>query len=227
VTRLGVVTGMLAEAQCLAATTNQPTDSEPPLIFSAGGSATRAGEGARQLIRTGATALLSFGIAGALDPGLAPGDLVVPEIVLSPDGTAFRTSEAWRDAMTAAIGDARNGTLLGSDKVVATRIDKQKLFRDTDALAVDMESHGVAAVAAAAEVPFLVVRAVADPARRHVPRAALAALAADGGYRIGAVLARLLVRPWEIPAVVMLARDSAAAMKRLRRVAALDLVAGL
>ena len=84
-----------------------------------------------------------------------------------------------------------------------------------------MESHVVAAVAAAAGVPFIAVRAIADPAARALPRAALAAAGPDGTLQLGALVAALLARPGEIGDMVGLARASRKAMRALRGVAAL------
>ena len=85
-----------------------------------------------------------------------------------------------------------------------------------------MESHAVAAAAARAGVPFIAVRAIADPAERAIPTSALAGLAPDGSTRPIAVVARLALRPWQIAGVIRLAADSAAALAALRGVALRD-----
>ena len=79
------------------------------------------------------------------------------------------------------------------------------------------ESHGAAKAAPAAGVPFLVLRAVADPAGRDIPRAALVAMTPDGGVRIGTVIAALLRRPWELAGILRLAGDARAGMRTLER----------
>jgi hypothetical protein len=86
-----------------------------------------------------------------------------------------------------------------------------------------MESHGVGAAAAAAGLPFIVVRAVADPARRALPPAALAGIGQDGRRRPLAVLLRLALRPLDIGDVLRLAGDSRAALRSLGRVASVAL----
>ncbi len=79
-TRLGVVTGMVAEARC-----RPPPGDAIEAAFS-GGDPARALSGAARLVAEGARALLSFGIAGGLDPALDPGDLVVADTVVAPGG---------------------------------------------------------------------------------------------------------------------------------------------
>ncbi|MEI7607851.1 MAG: nucleoside phosphorylase, partial [Rhodospirillaceae bacterium] len=65
-------------------------------------------------------------------------------------------------------------------------------------------------------LPFLMLRAVADPAERGIPAPALAGLGPDGEPRPGAVALRLLAAPWTLPALLRLARDSEAGLAALR-----------
>ena len=51
-----------------------------------------AAEGARRLVLSGARALISWGVAGGLDPQLAAGALVLPEAVISPENRVFPTA---------------------------------------------------------------------------------------------------------------------------------------
>ena len=224
--RLGIVTGMLSEAACLGTATTENSAVERPLVYCAGASAERALEGARELTRSEVVGLVSFGIAGGLDPTVAVGDLVIADAVIDPNGRRFVTASSWCQAIRSALGDTlpvRTGPLAGADDVIATPADKARLFQATQAIAVDMESHAVATAAEEAGLPLLILRVVADPAHRAIPESARVGLAPDGGTRPFAVIGKLMVRPWETPAVWMLARDNRAAHESLRRVAALAL----
>jgi hypothetical protein len=83
-----------------------------------------------------------------------------------------------------------------------------------------MESHRVAEAASRAAIPFVVVRAVSDPADRALPAAAQAGFNRDGSVNILAVLAALLRRPGELPALMQTARDAAKAFAALETAAA-------
>ncbi len=111
--------------------------------------------------------------------------------------------------------------MAGSDTIVATAEAKAALAARTGALAVDMESHALAHVARAAGVPFVAVRAVADPAQQSLPRAVLGAVADDGAIRTLPVLARLALSPWQVPNVVRLQLNARAALAALGRFARL------
>ena len=160
--RIGIVTGLVAEADCLLKPRTRPA----PRVLVSGGVPARTGELAQALIAEGATGLVSFGVAGGLDPALGVGAILLPREVLTSDGARFATHPEWRSALSAAIGeDATDTTMLGCDRFVGTVMEKRALFRETAAAAVDMESHVIAAAAAAAGLPFIVLRAITDPGR--------------------------------------------------------------
>ncbi len=214
-TRLGVVTGSVVEAQRLP----RSVAGCALAVICSGGDPARAGAGARRLVDEGAQALLSFGLAGGLDPSLAPGAVVIAEAVVSPGGAVHETDAPWRGALAATLASENpvTGRVAGSDQPVASIAAKRALRGTSGALAVDTESHAVAAVAEEMQVPFAVLRAVADPAGRALPRAALAALGPDGVINVGAVLGRLALRPWEAPAMVALALDARRGLAALSR----------
>ena len=214
---------MASEAAIVrAALRDVPAPFQPKLAI-AGASSARAAEGARRLVIEGVEALLSFGLAGGLDPALDTGDGVLARAVVLPDGTRIETDAAWRarlgDAL-AANGRVALGDVAGADAALATPAEKARLYRATGAIAVDMESHAVAAAARAAGVPFMVLRAILDTASDAIPEAALAGLDASGNAHALPVLARAILRPWEFPALIRLGRANRAALASLGRLAA-------
>lgn len=214
--RLGVLCGLVAEADILRHAA--PAHAQPFFAITAARPAnTRAC--AERLVAQGATGIVSFGLAGALDPHLTPGTLLLPTRVIEPGRTEYATDVDWRRRLEAMVGAEPCNTLAGSDSVVATPGDKARLFRETNAVAVDMESHVAAAVAATARLPFLVVRSVADPATRAIPRAAMAGLDAEGRMLVLPVILALAKKPGELPGLLRLAADSRAGFGALRRVA--------
>jgi len=219
--RIGIVVGMRAEAACVAASRAVSAEASGPLVCVAGRVPGRAEAGAAKLLAEGASALLSFGVAGGLDPALAPGDAVLASAVLAPDGSRLETAAGWRQSLAARLGGrVRVGTFAGSDRMVATRAEKLALARASAALTVDMESHQVARAARQAGVPFAALRVILDSASRELPWAALAGLGPEGERRPLLVLARLLLRPWELPRLLALAGDSRRAHAVLGRLAA-------
>ena len=187
------------------------------LTFAAGGSADRAYTMAKRWARDGAVgALVSFGMAGGLDPALHAGDLVLAARVFAAGGRRFDGDAAWLERVRSHLARAHVGAVEGSSVALAEPATKQALHKRHGALAVDMESHGVAAAAAESGIPFIVLRAIADPSNCPVPAAALAGISERGAVRPMAVAAHLVQRPAELRALFALAGHSRAALAALR-----------
>ena len=214
---LGAVVGMTIERAILRA--RSPAFRRPAdlWILTAGASAARAELLTETLISRGATAVMSFGIAGGLDPALRPGGLVLAREVISPEGLRLPADAAWRDRVATTIHGrpVHDGAIAGTDQMLISIEQKADLHRRTRAAAADMESHGVARAAVRRSIPFLVVRAVADPADRALPRSAVAGLDDTGAVRPAATLAAIISNPAEIAALLGVAATTWAALLAL------------
>jgi adenosylhomocysteine nucleosidase len=146
--------------------------------------------------------LISFGLAGGLSPELRPGDVVVPAAVLE-NGVRFGCDPA----LTAALGGGA-GVMLAAEAIIGRAADKAALFAASQAAAVDLESGAVARVAAAAGLPFAVLRAVADSAAQNLPPAAMIGLTADGRIDFAAIAASLLRLPGQVPGLIAVGRNA-------------------
>ncbi|WP_230983131.1 nucleoside phosphorylase [Inquilinus limosus] len=203
---LGILTGLAREAEIARRIS--------PLVACSASDPARAERLARDLAGQGATALLSFGIAGGLAPELATEDLVIGSAVATADA-AYACDAGLAGRLAAALPGAVQGSVWGGDVIVDTAAAKARLHRDSGAVIVDLESAAVARAAAGAGLPFGVLRAVADPAAHGLPPAALVGLDAEGRPAIGPVLRALARSPGQLPALIRLGRQSSAAMKAL------------
>lgn len=207
-----VVAGMRREAKCLGG------DSVEALCSGADAALLRAALAART--EAALSAVVSFGLAGGLDPDLAPGDLIVATAV-SSDSATFDTHPALRRALLVGFAKAgvaaREGVVAGVDAPVMNARDKAALRARTGACIVDMESHVAAAFAAERGLPFAVVRAVSDPANRALPTLAAKAVKPDGGVDIALVLRELAKNPAQLGGLIAAGRDSGKAFAALGR----------
>jgi adenosylhomocysteine nucleosidase len=172
-------------------------------VAAGGGTPAGAAAAAERLVAQGVTGLVSFGLAGGLDPALRPGAVVVPSVVLA--GGVARAVDA---GLAERFGGVTGHTMLAGSVVAASAAEKRDLRAATGAHAIDLESGAVADVAAAHGLTFVVVRAVCDPAERDLPPAALIALDPAGGIGIWGVLRSVLAAPWQVPGLLALARDA-------------------
>jgi adenosylhomocysteine nucleosidase len=213
---LGVIAALEREARAL-----RPVSEDTRVAVSGIGNAA-AGRAATALIDAGAAALMTFGLAGGLDPRLAAGSIVIPGEVISPGGERFATATAWRERLASELGASIGGATAGGallccvdaiDSVAA----KARAHRDTGAVAVDMESIAVARVAADHALPFLCVRVIVDTADDALPPAVVAASRA-GRVRLGRLLAGLCVSPRDCVPLLRLALRYRTALRVLNGV---------
>ena len=225
--RLGIVCGVTAEKAALGSL----ADDDRVRCAVAGASPQRAEELAREMVEAfGCTALLSFGVSGALSEALSPGDAMVARAVVMRDGTRIEADRTWaaqlsRDGRAAGIV-LKHVDMTEAADVVADPAAKRALARRSGAHAVDLESGAVADVARDLGVPFSALRTVSDGVDQTLPHAALGAVGPGGDIRVANVLVRLAVRPYDLPAMIRLARGSARGFASLRRCAR-DLLPGL
>ncbi len=187
----------------------------------------------------GAAGIVSFGLCGALAPKLRVGDAVIAAGVVG--GAAC--DGAWRSALLARRSSLRpSGTstsggggseahggdlgpgamMVGVDRLVGGVAGKRALAA-TGAVAVDMESHIAARVAAHHGLPFVIVRVVSDTAVDTLPPAFTVAMRPGGGTDVPAMLRSLATHPGQ---VLAFARASANAMRALRQLELLGRLLG-
>jgi len=173
--------------------------------------------------------IISFGIAGGLDPSLEAGDLVVASEVVAEGGrwaTARALSEKLREGASIGRRKIVGGVMVGAEEIILHPRDKVALYQRTGAIAVDMESHISAAYAASVGLPFAAVRVINDPASRALPALALDALKPNGDIDPRKVLRGVARQPSAIPSLVRCALDFNRAISTLRRCRSLLLGGG-
>lgn len=197
----GIVAALRSEARCVpqrASRQSAQAGGARLQVQASGMGCLRAAGAAERLVREGAGALLCFGVAGALDPSLRCGDvLLATEVICAqplalqvpgmrpmalPARARLRTSEQWRSELAAVLlrqGSVIERPVLTSTELVCEAQEKTQLYRQTGAVAVDMESAAVGVVASRHGVPFMVLRVVADTAEDALPPVLRGLVASD------------------------------------------------
>jgi adenosylhomocysteine nucleosidase len=163
--------------------------------------------------------VISFGVAGGLDPSLKSGDVVVATEVMAGDGRWLAGLALNEDLIaTVALGRRRvvRGGLAGVEQVVAAQACKAALRSETGAAAVDMESHIAAAYAAEAGLPFAALRVISDPASRALPALARSAIKPNGDLDLRKILHGVVRNPRTLSSLVSTGIDFNRALRSLR-----------
>jgi hopanoid-associated phosphorylase len=167
--------------------------------------------------------VISFGVAGGLDPTLKSGDVVVATEVLAGDdrwlaGLSLNEELIASVGLGLGLGGRRivRGRLAGTEELVFARHVKAALHSETGAAAVDMESHIAADYAARAGLPFAALRVISDPASRALPPIAMVAIKPNGGIDLSRVLRGIAQNPLTLLDLVSTGLDFSRALRSLR-----------
>lgn len=165
--KLAVIAALDVERKCLGG------ERSDYFVLQSGPGPERAAGAARLAASRGASALMSWGLAGSLAPGLMPGTVLVPARILDSEGSEMPVAPAWRAALNDALsaefalsGDA----LVSVDDVLETPEAKSRAALEFGAAACDMESAAIAAVAREAGLPFVALKVIADADGDRLPR---------------------------------------------------------
>ena len=138
------------------------------LIVPGGMGPEKAADAARALMTRGVSAVLCTGAAGALDPDLQVGDLILAEWVVEAKGEAGKSvcDPVWH---TEAKRKAEQGgfRVTSVDEPASSPGEKDTLRKASGASAVDMESAAVGGLVRG--MPYLSVRVITDDAHTTLP----------------------------------------------------------
>jgi adenosylhomocysteine nucleosidase len=182
----------------------------------------RARVAARSLLAAGAEALVSWGSAAGLEPDLSAGTLLLAEAVEVTGHIRYQVDLRWRDHVRARLTNNIafvEGAIAATPTVLDCPEQKSALFHATQALAADMESGAVAEVAQQTGKPFIVVRAVSDPAQASMPTRVLRETDGWGGIPLTSVITAVARNPRELVNLLQLGTGYYAALRTLTRTA--------
>ncbi len=214
--RAGIVTGLQLEARI--ARGNLPE----ARVVCRGMGPKRAREAAERLVREGVSGLISFGLAGGLTAEARPGLILLPARIRTPEGGEIATDMLWRERLLGLLREkmeVSDAPLAAVRRPLPLYPDKAAMWARTQCVAADMESAAVAAAARRNGLPFIALRAVADPLEFSLPPVALAAMGADGRLKPFRLALLLWRNPAQIGPLRELAGHSGAAKAALRRAA--------
>lgn len=209
--KVGFVTALEMESRWLG-------DSDDLELVVGGMGRERAERAARQLVARGVDGLVSWGVAGGLDPALEAGVVVLADAIMRSDGSALSSDAEWRHRLETDLDGhvpVSTGSIVHSDRVLSSVQAKNEIRERSGAVIVDMETAAIANVAVESGLPWLAVRVVTDTASMSLPPTVTASSGDDGRLRPAAI-ARLALSPRIWPDLVRLANSTRAAARSMR-----------
>ncbi len=227
-TKLGVICALKAEAktitrQSLRGKRMQAIAVKPNLFLCISGMASNnAQQAAQTLIDAGVDALVSWGVAGGLNPAVDVATLMLPKWVRHQSGETYSLHTALRESLYTQLNQHVHCSeleLVHSDTVVSTPQAKAALFASTNAGAVDMESFAIAQIANRYKIPCIAVRSIVDAAQANVPSAMSSAKYVQHATIDRHAISAFLCQPLNLWHLCKLGRNFSLAKKPLREAA--------
>ena len=167
-------------------------------VLAGGGDSARLAEDLARLAPH-ACGIISFGTGGGLVPGLRVGDIVIGDFLAA--AVTCTCDAAWVQSLARTLPQARIGPVFANGTLLVDPAAKADAATGGGVIA-DMESHLAGVEAASHALPFAMLRCVSDLAEAALPPAVAVAMRRDGSLAPGAVLASILRRPQQLPALI-------------------------
>lgn len=172
--------------------------------------------------------MVSLGFAGALDPGLAAGDIILCSGIHCQNGNGNKMAPHIHGsdngihtllcrALESDSVNFRTGEVISVTQPMHTVEERAALRDEFNAEIVDMESYWIAAIAAQRQVPFLALRAVSDTVNDSLPPIEQI-VDIEGNLLPGKAALHFLSHPWQLTMLSGLHRNSVKAGKNLNEV---------
>lgn len=141
------------------------------LLVQTGVGPKKAGGAANRILKNhDPCTVIALGAAGAADPRLHDGDIVIADTIIHHAGAHFPAdaarSERIAQQLRAAGMPVHRGDCFTAGTFIHAAREKQRIFQSTGARVIDMESASLAKRLHPAGVPFLNIRIVSDAAKK-------------------------------------------------------------
>lgn len=225
--KVGIIAALPAEAKCLynkKLNITSPVEIQKDIFLCLSGIGyNSASNAAKKLLDFKVDGLVSWGVAGAIEPSLNSSDLILANAIIGHDKT-YPASTEWKNKLSNnsqnSYGKVLSGDIASSKEICASVADKNNLLNKTGALAVDMESVAIAEVANNSNLDFLVIRSIADQAEASIPEAVLKHTDNLGNPELLKFVLSCILKPGQIRDIAILAKSYSSALKTLSDIAA-------
>ncbi|MGK7934055.1 MAG: purine phosphorylase [Microcystaceae cyanobacterium] len=121
-------------------------------------------------------------------------------------------------ALTSVLGNRiKLGKGMSSDRIITDKIEKQRLGKSYDVVAIDMESFAVLAFFQERGIPVAILRVISDDVTQTLPDLS-AVFDSEGNLKSFVLAKKMVQQPW---GAIQLIRSSLIALKRLKQFSAI------
>ncbi len=226
--RIGIIAALPAEAKCLSSKklkAGLPIEIQQDVFLCLSGIGHESALfAAKKLVALKVDALISWGVAGAIDNSLKSGDVILASSIINGENR-YSVSEDWLSRVSEHFLPSEpnifSGDIASCKEICASIADKQHLSQNTGALAVDMESAAIAETATENNLDLLVIRTISDDADTAIPEAILKHTNNLGQPRIFNFMLSCILKPKQIREISSLASGYKKGLASLSEIAQL------
>jgi nucleoside phosphorylase len=174
-------------------------------------------ENARRVVQLalveGADVCISSGLSGGLHLNHRTGEILAARSVLAAQGVVFVKSDAHLLRAAVACGAKEARAFLSAGSIIVTAKEKSRLAPSADA--VEMESYAILSEAQRLGVPAIALRVIGDTAEQNLPLDFNRVMGREGKMQASRLVKEIARRPWRVPALAQLGRQTQLAATRL------------
>ena len=218
---IGIIVPLIQEASVFKIkknSTKKPIEISDNLLLFVSGVGVKNATKAVEILAPKVSHLISWGTAAGLSRHLKPGDLLLPDLIMDKNRTAYKTDPDLKKKMVALMPDDlsyESGLLCESTNILKEVEEKEEFGKKYNATACDMESATIAKLADQKGISFNALRFISDDYSTPIPKSVYLSINEDGDFIIGKFLLYLISNPRDIYQIIRLAKKFGKAKKTM------------
>ena len=149
--------------------------------------------------------IISFGLAGSMNPKVQNGKIIIPQNIIDKSGNKKKVSKKYSDFFNKRIsGKVFRQNLITVDKIEFNLNNKKYLRKNISF--IDMESSYIQLEAIKKKIPFITMRVIFDDLNFSIPDFLKTCINADGNLNIFKLFINITLKPKRILKLIKLSK---------------------
>ena len=149
--------------------------------------------------------IISFGLAGSMNPKVQNGKIIIPKNIIDKSGNKKKVSKKYSDFFNKRISDkVFKQNLITVDKI-EFNLNSKKYLRKNISF-IDMESSYIQLEAIKKKIPFIAMRVIFDDLDCSIPDFVKTCINADGNLNIFKLFINITLKPKRILTLIKLSK---------------------